>query len=67
MSFDDWFEAPERSQELAQLVARAEGESGGDKRELLGRIIYYALELGWTAAMEHRFEPRSDGARRAPH
>jgi hypothetical protein len=67
MNFDDWFEAPERSQELAQLVARAERESSGDKRELLGRIIYYALELGWTAAMEHRFELRGDGAKPAPH
>ena len=54
MTFDDWFEQPERGEELAHLVEFARQESEGDAEEAQGLLIYFALRLGWEQAMRQQ-------------
>ena len=51
MTFDEWFEKPERSDELAALVDFARQEAQGDPEEAEGLLVYFALRLGWEHAL----------------
>ena len=54
MTFDDWFEQPERGEELAALVDFAQQEAQGDVEEAQGLLIYFALRMGWEQAMRQQ-------------
>jgi hypothetical protein len=51
MNFDDWFEQPERDDELAALVDFAHQEAEGDEAEAQGLLLYFALRMGWEQAL----------------
>ena len=54
MTFDDWFEQPERGDELAALMEFAQQESQGDADEAQSLLIYFALRMGWEQAMRQQ-------------
>ena len=51
MTFDDWFENPERGEELAALVDFAKQEAGDDPEQAEGLLLYFALRVGWESAL----------------
>ena len=59
MTFDDWFEQPERGEELAALMDYARQEARGNAEEAEGLLVYFALRMGWEQALRQQGVMRS--------
>lgn len=59
MTFDDWFNHPERGEELEALMDFARQEAEGDAEEAEGLLLYFALRMGWESALRQQGPVRS--------
>jgi hypothetical protein len=60
MTFDEWFEMPERGDEIAALVDFAREQAAGDADETEALLLYFAMRMGWENALRQQAPLRAN-------